>query len=241
MDFSILDFFLSLLVITLSAVVQAATGLGAGLLIVPLLALIHFDLVPGPVIFGSLALTALMSYRGRRDIRYAGMSALLPGLVAGMIVGALTVSYVPPASLGLVFGMLIILAVVLSARGLRVAFKPSVLVAAGVLSGFMGTTAAVGAPILALLYQHEEGKTLRATLAFLYLLSSVLMLLMLHLVGYFSSDHMVLGVYLMPGFVLGYVLAQRLTRQLDSGYTRPAVLMVSVVSALVLILKSAVF
>ena len=100
-----------------------------------------------------------------------------------MIAGIVGLSATRPSSLGLLFGTLILCAVIVSSIGLNVELTSANSIAAGVLSGFMGTTAAIGAPILALLYQHEVGKTLRATLALLYLLSSVGMLVLLHLAG----------------------------------------------------------
>ncbi|MGH8593728.1 MAG: sulfite exporter TauE/SafE family protein, partial [Gammaproteobacteria bacterium] len=68
MDFTVGNLAASACVITLGAVLQASTGLGAGLIIVPLLGLISLELVPGPLIFASLALSFLMAYRGRNSI-----------------------------------------------------------------------------------------------------------------------------------------------------------------------------
>ena len=79
----------SFTVIFLGAVVQAATGLGAGLLIVPFLALINIEFIPGPVIFASLALSYLMAYRGRKSISTQQLGTLFIGLVAGMGAGTI--------------------------------------------------------------------------------------------------------------------------------------------------------
>ena len=43
-------------ILAAGSVLQAATGLGAGLIVVPLLALISLEFVPGPVILAVLAL-----------------------------------------------------------------------------------------------------------------------------------------------------------------------------------------
>jgi uncharacterized membrane protein YfcA len=238
MDFSFSTGIASILVITLGSVLQASTGLGAGLVVVPLLALISFELVPGPVIFASVSLSSLMTYAGRHHIKRAHLDKVLGGLIVGMMAGIVSLSALPPSSLGLMFGMLILLAVIASSVGLKLEPTPANSVAAGALSGFMGTTAAIGAPILALLYQHEEGKTLRATLALLYLFSSIGMLVLLHLAGRFGRHELALGGYLIPGFILGYVLSGRIAQWLDRGYSRLAVLVISSVSALVLIWRT---
>ncbi len=238
MEFTLATFAAAAGAITLGAVLQAATGLGAGLVIVPLLGLISLTLIPGPLIFASLALSFLMAWRGRNDIQFFNMKILMAGLVLGMLAGALSLAWIPLGDAGVLFGVLVLLAVAVTAAGRSVRLTPPTLIAAGTLSGFMGTTAAIGAPVLALLYQHEEGKTLRATLGFLYFVSSILMLACLGVAGHFGAREAVLGLYLVPGFVLGYFLAAPLAKLLDRGRTRTAVLLLATLSAIVLIVKS---
>jgi uncharacterized membrane protein YfcA len=228
----------SFVVILLGAIVQAATGLGAGLLIVPFLALINVEFVPGPVIFASLVLSSLMAYRGRNNISTQQLSVIFIGLVAGMGAGAIILSTVALDRIGIVFGICILGAVLISGFVKNFQFTPAHKLFAGTLAGFMGTTAAIGAPILALLFQFEDGKVIRATLGLIYFISSVLMLLFLHLVGHFDYADVILGIYLIPGFVLGYLIAGKLAQFVDRGFARPAVLVISAISASVLIIKN---
>jgi uncharacterized membrane protein YfcA len=237
-EFNAAAFLASACAITLGAILQASTGLGAGLVIAPLLALISLELIPGPLIFAGLALSSLMAYRGRDSITFAHIKPLIAGLTAGVVIGALSISFIPPSRAGLLFGLLVLLAAAFTAAGMRIQFTRFNLIAAGMLSGFMGTTAAVGAPVLALLYQHEHGKTLRGTLGFLYCVSSVLMLAFLHLAHRFGVKELQLGLHLIPGFLAGYFLAAPIAKVLDQGYSRAAVLLISTASALVLMLKS---
>ena len=225
-------------ILAAGSVLQAATGLGAGLIVVPLLALISLEFVPGPVILAVLALGWLMAWRGRAEIAYTGMPVLLGGLLVGMVLGGAILSYLPADRLGVMFGVLILLAVVVSTSGARVRHTPAVASLAGAMSGFMGVTSAIGAPVLALLYQHHPGPVLRATLGFLYAISSIVMLALLHLAGRFGMNEVRLGLVLIPGVVAGYLLAGALARHLDRGYSRIAVLVISTLSALVLILRS---
>ena len=97
--------------LALGSVVQAATGLGAGVVVVPLLALISLDFIPGPVIVAALALAWLMAWRGRAEIHYAGMLGLLGGLLMGMILGASILALLPLDRLGILLGTVILLAV----------------------------------------------------------------------------------------------------------------------------------
>jgi uncharacterized membrane protein YfcA len=63
--------------VMLGAILQASTGLGAGLIIVPLLALVSLAFVPGPLVLASMALSGLMAFQGRREIDGRGLPLLL--------------------------------------------------------------------------------------------------------------------------------------------------------------------
>ena len=225
-------------VLALGSVLQAATGLGAGLVVVPLLALISLEFVPGPVILAALALAWLMAWQGRTVISYTGMPLLLGGLLFGMILGTSVLSQVSLERLGVLFGVLILLAISVSVFGLRVRLTPATISVAGALSGFMGATSAIGAPVLALLYQHQTGPVLRATLGLLYFVSSIIMLSLLHLAGRFGNNELILGLVLMPGVLVGYLVAGYLSPRIDRGYSRIAVLLISSISAGLLIVRS---
>ena len=226
--------------VTLGALLQAATGLGAGLVVVPWLALVSYHLVPGPMIMASLALSTAMAWAGRGAIDRSGLIWLIVGLVFGSTLAALLLVQLSFDHLGVVFGTLLLIAVALSLHTPAVRPGASGLVGVGLASGVMGTAAGIGAPVLALLYQHRDGPQLRATLAFLYVVSSLVMLVLLHFAGRFGTEEARSGLLLMPGFLLGYLVSPRLAHWIDRGYARPAVLMVATVSALLLIGKGLV-
>jgi uncharacterized protein len=238
MDLGLINFAAAATIITLGSVLQASTGLGSGLITVPLLALISLELIPGPLIFASLTLSSLMAWRGRNSINFLNVKTLTIGLIAGTAVGTLSISAVPLDRAGIVFGILVLFAVAITASGTRIRLNRLNLLGAGALSGFMGVTASIGAPVLAILYQHEESKTLRATLAFLYFISSTMMVVFLHFGGRFELKELQLGICLIPGFLIGYFLAAPVANVLDRGYSRIAVLAISTVSAMVLIARS---
>jgi uncharacterized protein len=238
MDVTLLDFIAAGLVIALGATLQASTGFGAGLIVVPLLALIHLEFVPGPVIFASLGLSLLMTLVGRDAINRVHLHTVSIGLIIGMLIGAVSLTQLGADRLGAMFGLLILLAVLVTALGIRMELTTPNSLIAGAISGFMGMTAAIGAPILALLYQYEKGNALRATLAFLYLFSSVGMLLLLHVMGRFQWHELLLGLGLLPGILIGYAAASLVAPHIDRGYSRHAVLIISTMSALALIVKS---
>lgn len=242
MTWTLASFVLASSIVAVGALLQAASGLGAGLIIVPLLtAALSTELVPGPTIFGSLALSAAMTIGGRQQIDFTMTRSILAGIVLGTIAAAWFIANVPTQSLGLVFGSGILLAVGLSLRAPRFAFSARGTFVAGTVSGALGTSVGIGAPVLALLYQHYPGPALRATLAYLYFVSSIVALLFLHLAGRFGEQELFSGLYLMPGFVIGFFLAPRLAAIVDKGYARPLVLVIAVVSACLLIWRSVAY
>ena len=238
MEWNLLNFFLATLFVSLGALLQAVTGLGAGLIIVPLLALISVELIPGPMIFGSVILSALMAFFGRKNIDFSNIVVVLSGVLVGTIAAASFISMLTLDKLGLVFGLFILFAVLMSVHNPRFSLSSKGFATAGALSGFMGTSAGVGAPVLAMLYQNHTGSSIRATLAFLYLISSIMMMLFLSFAGRFGESEIVSGLFLMPGFVLGYFVSLKLVKFFDKTYARIAVLGLSSLSAGLLIWRS---
>jgi hypothetical protein len=223
---------LAFLAITLGATLQASTGLGAGLVIVPLLALLRPDLVPGSL------LSSLMALRGRKRINFKHVHLIWIGLCIGALAGAVLLSRVPVGLLGSFFGCFILCAVVISLRGVRIPLsRPSALLA-GSLAALMGSTGGMGISVLGFLYQYEDGKGLRATLGFLSFSATIVILAALVVFGKFDRHEAVLGLQLVPGFVFGYVISGKLLAFAQPRYCRGAVLLIATVGAASLILRS---
>ena len=64
--------------------------------------------------------------------------------------------------------------------------------------------AAVGGQILALIVQNHALESIKSTLAFLYTIFSIVMLIIFYLFNVFSYSQMISGFYMMPGFILGF-------------------------------------
>jgi len=228
---------LASLVITIGATLQAATGLGAGMIAFPLIALISLDLVPGPLIFSTFFLSVYMAVKGRRNIRYTSMNKLMFGIIIGTIIGGYSLTFVPIDKLGIFFGILLLSVVAISVVGKKMPYTNKNMLGLGAAAGFMGITVASGSPFVALLYQYEKGPIIRATLSFIYLIACIITLLILSLSNRFGIEEMVYGLCLTPGYLIGYMLSGKLSAYLDQGYTRIIILVVSSSSALALIIK----
>ena len=234
----VIDFVAANAAVLLGAILQASTGLGAGLIIVPLLALVSLTFIPGPIVLASVALSGIMAIQGRRDIQTSGLGLLSLFLCVGVVIGALSISAIPLQRAGIAFGALVLIAVAISVAMPNMKRNGPVIAASGTFAGFMAALSGIGAPLLALLYQHEEPRVLRATLGMVFTISSTAILICLHFVGRFGLHEAWLGMWLAPGYVVGFLVAQPIARKLNKDNSRRAVLVISTLSAVMLIVRS---
>ena len=193
MEYSLI---LASLVIVFGAMIQSVSGVGGGFIMVPLLAMIDMRFLPGPFLFATLALSTLMAWRERGDLDFAGVGWLCAAMVPGAVLGAWLLSRVPADSLGIVFSVAILLAVAISLAGVHLPLNRVTASVSGFVAGAMGATSAIGAPVIAVLYQRESGPRIRSTLAFIYTVATVLIILALAAFGRFTATDMQTGLWL---------------------------------------------
>lgn len=227
-----------IVVMIFGALVQASVGFGLSLSAGPLLIILNPLMVPAPLLMAALFLTILVAYRDRSGIRPSGVGTLMAGRVVGTVPGALLIASLPLAQTRLVLGILILAAVVMSAGGFRLSQRPGVIFGVGIVSGFMSSTVAIGGPPIALAYQHAKGKQLRGTLAFIFTIGTVISLTGLFLVGRFRINELQMGLVLLPGTLIGFMLSGRVAAFLDRGYTRIAILMLATSAAIGIIVTA---
>lgn len=223
------------LVVCMGSAVQSSVGFGLALSSAPLLLLIYPRLVPGPLICAGLMLTLLVAARERESLRVAWIGWALVGRLPGVGIGAATLLILSRESLHVMIGALVILAVLLSAVGPHIRPNRRTLFAAGMLSGFMGITSSIGGPPVAMLYQHETGPTLRATLSGYFVVGTTMTLIVLAAIGHFGWRELSWGFALMPGTLVGFSVSFFTRRWLDAGRTRKAVLVLAAATGLLVV------
>ena len=226
---------LALLVMAFGTLVQAALGFGLALVAAPLLHLIDPVFVPGPVILCVCTLSAWVLWRDQHALDTGQLGLVISGRLLGALGATAVLGSVSAAGFDLIFGLLILLAVLMSLLQPRLeASKRNVFIAT-LASGFMGTLSSIGGPPLALVYQNAEVSRLRANLALIFLVGASLSLVLLALIGRFGWRELVYGLFLQPGVLAGIALAQPLRRRLDQRLVRPLLLLLCALAALVIL------
>lgn len=238
MELTISAYLLINFILILGSILQMATGVTVGMIIVPFLAMISYTLVPVPIAFASLALTIMMTYKGREHIDTKNMFQISLGMLGGILLSILIIKNIKLEHMGLIFGLFILISVFISIKVKTFTLNKGINYSGGFIAGVMGSMAAVGGQILALLFQNHPLDSLKSTLAFLYTLFSTVMLIMFYIFGEFSYSQFISGIYMMPGFIIGFFIAPIFSKYFNPKYSRTVVLFMASLGSLILIIKS---
>jgi len=231
-------FALAFLIIVCAAIAQGSLGVGFGIVSAPILAILDPSLVPGPLLVLAVTTSAIIAVRDRRDFRLGNLGYALAGRIPASLLGGLTASLLSPRMFLLVFGVLVLLAVVLSLSGLR--FQPTKrsLFAAGLASGYMGTITSVGTPPMAIVYQHSPGAEVRANMSAFLVVGGIVSVLSLALFGAFGWSDLFLSLKLLPALLIGAWLSKPVSRHVDNGWMRPAILVLCAAASALLLFRA---
>lgn len=224
MDLSGWELTACLSIVAIGAYVQGSIGFGMNLIATPVIALIDPAAVPGAMVLLALPLTATMAAREHHHADWHGVRWILAGWLPGVIIGVAVVSVVATDTLTAIVGGLILVAVALNLVHSNLRVTRSTAAVAGVAGGAMGATAAISGPPLALLYQHQSGETIRATLALCFVSGALMTTVGLALAGELRVEQLMLSLTLLPALAVGIALSARTTRWLAGRSLRPAVL-----------------
>lgn len=225
-------------IVAVGALVQGAVGLGLGLVSAPLMTLIAPSLMPGTMLWLAAILPVMTLVRDWADVDWRGLGWAFAGRVPATVLGAWIVSVVSTRTLGVVVGFMVLVAVILTARTVRLPMTRTALIGAGVVSGVSGTATSIGGPPLALLYQHAPLSQLRATLGVYFLGGALVSLAGLAVVGDLTAAQGKAALWLLPGVVLGFAVSVRVRQHVSGPRVRVYVLALCAAAALVLIART---
>lgn len=228
------------LALLLGAAVQSIVGLGVGLVAAPVVTLIAPQLMPGTMLVLALLLPCVTLAHEHHDIDWPGLGWSLPARVLGTAGGVWVVAHFTAGRLGVFIGTIVLAAVLLTWRAVTVPINRATLSLAGLVSGVTGTATSIGGPPFALLYQHRPATQIRTTMAVYFVAGAAFSLVGLGISGDLSLHQLAVAALLVPMLVSGVLVGVPLRRRLPAHVVRPAVLLVSGASALVLVVRSLV-
>ncbi len=220
------------------SIVQSAVGIGLGLVAAPFITLVAPELMPGTMLLLASAFPFVTLARERADIDWWGLSWSIPARLTGTVLGVWVVVNVGTRGLGIGVAIIVLVAVLLTARTVVLPITRRTLGVAGFIGGVTGTASSIGGPPFALLYQHRPARQIRTTLAVYFLLGSVISLIGLAVSGHLHQNQIVAAGALLPVLLLGSLLSGPVKRALRPEAIRPAVLVISGASAVLLLVRS---
>ncbi|WP_321287449.1 sulfite exporter TauE/SafE family protein [Alcaligenes phenolicus] len=218
------------------AFIQGASGMGFALIVVPVLALVHPEAIPGALLFLMLPLNAYVAWRERGAIDRSGAGWITVGRFAGTFAGLGILLVLSTYWLNQFVGISTLLAVLASV--LAPSFTPGkkAFIATGLVTGITETATGIGGPPLALVYQHAPVATLRSTVALCFLVGEVISLAVLGISGALQWSHLSYAVLCLPALLLGMGLSSLVHHKLDQRRLRIGVLVFATVSGLAVML-----
>lgn len=223
-ELSLLQILLANLALLAGACLQGVAGYGIGTLAAPLLFLISPVLVPAPLVLNAVVLTVFMLLRNRAALQLREVRFAIGGGAGGTVLAWVTLILISPKGFELMFGVLILIGVLLSAGGLRPALNGRNSILAGAASTYMGTLTAVGGPPIAMIYQNQKGPLVRANMSAFFLVASFFSLAALLGSGYLGQEELALFAVTFPGVLMGFWLSGKLVNRMPFEGLRPLIL-----------------
>lgn len=226
-DITSTQILLANLALVAGACLQGVAGYGIGTLSAPLLFLISPAFLPGVMILNAVLINIFMLVRNRSGISFRPVRYAIGGSILGIALASATLTALTPQGFELIFGAIILFAVILSVIGVKPGLSDSNSMIAGGVSGYMGTITAVGGPPMALIYQKETGPRVRGNLSAFFVFSSLAAVVALVQAGYIGARELKLVAMTFPGVIFGFWISKFLIYRLPYEALRPIILAIA--------------
>jgi len=224
-------------IIIFGSIVQTGLGMGFGLTVAPLLALIDPALVPATTLYLGMFTAMLGVIREPDQVVWSEVKIGAFGRLAGGLVGAVVLFFLTDLkTFSLVFGLVVGAAVMLTALGWNMKFTNFNLFAMSWVSGTMGIITSVGAPPMALLYSQRPAASARPTMAAFFAVGCGLSILGLLVMGWSGWRDFFIALMMIPGILFGTFIARRFQGSFDARY-KPILLSVAGIASVLLIAR----
>lgn len=227
------------LALLLGSAVEAATGFGSAVVALPVLELAFPSHMPALLVLLGFPLVVLMAGIERTYIDAPAVVQVSSGLIFGTVVAIPVLDLVSGRPLRLLFGFATLAALVpLTVMRGGVARTPPRSFAAGLGSGFMGTATGMSGPPLAVVFAHEHGPTVRATLGLVYAIGSAFSVGALLFARRIGATDLWLAALLTIPVVIGFAAGRLLLKRVSRRFLQVAIVAVVAGCAVILFLDA---
>jgi uncharacterized protein len=225
-----------LTVVMTATILQRLSGQAFGMVSAPLIALVAPGFLPTSLLLLGLTVGLTSAALDFSEINRAEALPGFTGRALGAIVAALIAANLPDVNwIAAFIGVVVLISIGLSLFGVSATIRPLTLLLAGFSAGIMGTLTAIGAPPMALLYQHHPAKRARAMQNMFFFWGMMVSLLALGWQGLIRVEHLKFALLLSPAVVLGLIIVIPLAHRFERATIRPYALALAGVSALILL------
>jgi len=218
---------------------QRLSGQAFGMVSAPILAMAAPAYLPATLLFLGIFVGLTSTALDTSQITKSELAPGFSGRALGAVIGAILAMIAVRSSLiSLLVAGIVYLGIGLSLVGIRVAIRPVTLFSAGTLAGIMGTLTGIGAPPMALLYQHEETRRAAAMQNAFFFWGMVVSILSLAIAGFVTLRHIAFAGALAPAAVGALFLSQRVAGSFAKRRIRPFALTLAGIAATILVIRT---
>ncbi|MEM7216347.1 MAG: sulfite exporter TauE/SafE family protein [Pseudomonadota bacterium] len=228
-------------IVLVASILQISVGMGFGMLASPLIALIKPEIVPGTILIMGLVVAFSGTWSERHHMSITELKLGIGGRVIGSVMALGLLLLIPDVNVFMIlFGIVSLSAVLLTASGWQLVFNNKNLLNLSVVSGVMGTITAVGAPPMAIIYHDKPPEVVRPTLNAFFGAGAVLGLASLQVSGWLSIDDLIAAIVLLPAMFLGILIAEPF-KKIPSFWLSRILLLLSGAASFLLIVRGALY
>ena len=235
--FSSIEFYYFVLIlIIIGAITQSAIGIGFG---VPACFLVLFEptMVPSCIVLMGTFLAFSNALLSLKDVIKMDLAYSFSGRVIGSLISIPLISLtIGTKSYLIIFGVLLLITVFLSAKNWNVIATKKNITIAGACSGFMGTLVGIGGPPMAIVYQNSSAKNVVATLNMFFGIGALFSVFVLAYIDLINFVEVMRCILLAPGVLIGLILGrQTFVKNYVNMNLKKIILIVCFISALIVL------
>ena len=232
-------YYLVMFLIIIGAITQSAIGIGFG---IPacFLVLLEPTMVPSCIVLMGTFLAFSNAFLSLKDIITEDLAYSFSGRVVGTLISIPLITLtIGTKSFLIIFGLLLLITVFLSAKRWNVVATKKNVTIAGVCSGFMGTLTGVGGPPMAIVYQNSSSKNVVATLNMFFGIGALFSVLILIYIDLINLREVMRCLLLTPGILVGIILGrQKIVKDYVSFNLKKLILIICFISAILVLTQA---